>query len=273
LPPAPKKLTPLSPGVSVTARGIDFAWGGPSVSAMRVNGFSFGASYLSYDLSKNWSQAQVRSYTNADIARVFVWETTATRALSGCGGGISDANAANSQGIAFGARVIYFAVDFEAQGWQVAPYFRCAGQVIGISRLGAYGGYTTINGLFNAHLIRYGWQTYAWSGGRWDSRAQLQQYLNGNTFDYDRAVAKDYGQTPFSHPKPAPPKPKPITRRQRLERELQSFEGLRKLLARDIRHRHCTTIHGKKAYKACPKWGHEWRIARNHVFYLRHQLA
>src|ERR1017187_1127 len=256
LPPPPKNLTPPAPGVSVTARGVDFACGGSSVSSMRANGWSFGASYLSYDFSKNWSRSQASSYANAGIARVFVWETSATRALSGCEGGASDARAANSQGAAFGARVIYFAVDFEAQGWQVAPYFRCAGQVIGTSRLGAYGGYSTINGLFNSHLIRYGWQTYAWSGGRWDGRAQLQQWYNGNAYDYDRAVVKDYGQTPFSQPKP---RQKPAPSKRAKEAELRGIKANILVLHNLEAKRHCRTVHGRKAYGACKVWGPEGR--------------
>src|SRR5206468_7721015 len=45
----------------------------------------------------------------------------------------------------------------------------------------------------------WGWQTYAWSGGKWDARAQIQQYsndhvINGVGCDYNRAMADDYGQ-------------------------------------------------------------------------------
>jgi hypothetical protein len=203
LPPAPAQ-NPFQAQRAV-ARGIDFGWGGPSVGTFRANGWTFGASYLSTDLSKNWHVGQAKEYAAAGIARVFVWETTAARSLSGCSGGRSDAGSAWSQSRPLNARVIYFAVDFELQPSEVSAvksYFRCASQVIGVNRTGAYGGIFTISTLFNSKLIGYGWQTYAWSGGRWDGRAQLQQWLNGNSFDYDRAVAPDYGQTPFAAKKP-----------------------------------------------------------------------
>jgi hypothetical protein len=113
-----------------------------------------------------------------------------------------------ARGFPLGARVLYFAVDFELQSSEagtVASYFRCADRVVGVSRVGAYGGIQTVRVLFNSRLIRYGWQTYAWSGGQWDSRAQLQQYQNGSSVDLDRAVSSDYGQTPFATPKPKRP--------------------------------------------------------------------
>ena len=56
-----------------------------------------------------------------------------------------------------------------------------------------------ISHLFDAGLIGYGWQTYAWSDGQWDHRAQLRQYSNGHTIagvgvDYDQSTAVDFGQ-------------------------------------------------------------------------------
>lgn len=188
------------------AFGVDFAWGPPSANWMRLFGYRFGASYLSYDPGKDWSSSLVNSFAKAEIARVFVWETTANRALNGCGAGASDARAARSEASPFSARAIYFAVDFELQPSEfraVEAYFRCAGHVLGVMHTGAYGGVATIRLLFNSRLVHYGWQTYAWSGGAWDSRAQLEQYLNGNSFDRDRAIAADYGQTPYTAPGPS----------------------------------------------------------------------
>jgi hypothetical protein len=64
---------------------------------------------------------------------------------------------------------------------------------------------------FDAKKITYGWQSYAWSGGKWDTRAQLQQYkndmvMNGVGLDYDRAMVADYGQWQIGRV-PAPPAP------------------------------------------------------------------
>ncbi|MEY9907101.1 hypothetical protein ABIA35_003326 [Catenulispora sp. MAP12-49] len=99
-------------------------------------------------------------------------------------------------------RPIYFAVDFDAApGQQTAinAYFDGAASVLGYGRTGAYGGYYPVQRLFDAGKITWGWQTYAWSGGQWESRTQLRQVQNGITVDgadcdQDQAWAADYGQ-------------------------------------------------------------------------------
>ena len=53
--------------------------------------------------------------------------------------------------------------------------------------------------MFDAGVVSFGWQTYAWSGGQWDNRAQIQQYRNdklvgGVSVDFDRATSADFGQ-------------------------------------------------------------------------------
>jgi hypothetical protein len=54
-------------------------------------------------------------------------------------------------------------------------------------------------------------QTYAWSGGNWDPRAQLQQFSNshhvGVECDYDHGVGQDFGQWRIDHLPPPPPNP------------------------------------------------------------------
>ena len=62
---------------------------------------------------------------------------------------------------------------------------------------GVYGGYYIVDELFNEGLVTFGWQTYAWSGGEWDSRAQLRQTDNGvddDQLDADDGMVTDYGQ-------------------------------------------------------------------------------
>ena len=99
-----------------------------------------------------------------------------------------------------GSRPIYFAIDFDAQTASRATlnaYFDGVASVLGRDRTGAYGGYWPISRLFDAGKIAYGWQTYAWSGGNWDPRAQLRQTQNGiwgGGLDADQAVADDFGQ-------------------------------------------------------------------------------
>jgi hypothetical protein len=208
----PQTLTPAVP--HAVASGIDFAWSCPS-----PHGHGFGASYLSPDASKNWTRRCVNAWHAAGAKTVLVWESSATRALDGRAAGQADARSALSQAQALGlqsGRPIFFALDFDetaAQSVAVASYFRGVHDVLDNAGpvsfptpvpVGAYGGYWAIKRLFDAGLIKYGWQTYAWSGGLWDPRAQLEQYLNGSSVDYDRAIAADYGQWPYSPPNPLP---------------------------------------------------------------------
>lgn len=80
----------------------------------------------------------------------------------------------------------------------VADYVRGIASVVGIERTGAYAEKDIITKLFNDGLITYGWQTYAWSGGRWEARAQLRQVqnglsINGQSYDRNEAWAEDFG--------------------------------------------------------------------------------
>jgi Domain of unknown function (DUF1906) len=185
--------------------GLDWAWGRPSMASLKAAGVSFACRYLSHDGSKNLSRSEADQLHDAGIDRVVVWETAAGRALSGRPAGEADARAALSQAAGCGMpddRPIYFAVDFDAterQQTAINAYFGGVVSVLGVARSGAYGGYWVVKRLFDAGLIRFGWQTYAWSGGNWDHRAQLQQYSNGHRVggvdcDYNRSTRGDFGQ-------------------------------------------------------------------------------
>jgi hypothetical protein len=186
--------------------GVDYAWGRPGASALKKAGAKFVCRYLSHDSTgKNLTRTEARQLTSAGIWMVVVWESTAQRALSGHAAGVADAKAARTQADACGmpgGRPIYFAVDFDASSGQQAAinsYLDGAASVLGRDRVGLYAGYYVIKRAFDAKKITWGWQTYAWSGGHWDKRAQLQQYsndhrINGVGVDYDRAVKDDYGQ-------------------------------------------------------------------------------
>ncbi|WP_433234005.1 glycoside hydrolase domain-containing protein [Actinomadura nitritigenes] len=186
--------------------GIDYAWGRPGVAALQAAGATFVCRYLSHDTTgKNLSAAEARELSAAGIWIVVVWEGTASRALAGKAAGAADARDAEAQARACGmpaGRPIYFAVDFDANSSQqdeIHAYLDGAASVLGRGRVGLYAGYGPVKRAFDAGKIAFGWQTYAWSGGRWDSRAQLQQYSNdhrvgGVGCDYDRAMTTDYGQ-------------------------------------------------------------------------------
>jgi hypothetical protein len=194
--------------------GIDYAWGRPAPATIRADGYAFAARYLSYDTTgKNLSAGEAHALRAAGIDVVVVWEQNATDALDGYGTGASDAREAERQAAACGmpaGRPIYFAVDFDAQPSQqgaIDSYFDGVASVLGRGRTGVYGGIGVVSRLFDAGKVAYGWQTYAWSGGRWDGRAQLRQILNGINVggvdsDRDVAAASDFGQWAWAPPPP-----------------------------------------------------------------------
>lgn len=189
----------------MSAFGIDYAWSKPTTAVMKAAGVKFIARYLSNDPSKNLTRSEATAANDAGIWCVVVWETTAARALDGRSAGVTDAGRARDQAAALGMpddRPIYFAVDFDAQPSQYAAiksYFDGVASVLGRDRVGMYAGYYPITWAFDNRIIEWGWQTYAWSGGQWDTRAHIQQYKNGvvlggSDVDYNRAMYGDYGQ-------------------------------------------------------------------------------
>jgi hypothetical protein len=198
-----------------TVQGVDYADYSPSISSLQSSGYAFVCRYLSDSGNpKNISASEVVALEQGDISIVLVWEQGGEDSLNGSSYGAQQAQAALDEANALGMpsdRPIYFAIDFDPSSSQlaeIANYFDGVASVLGVSRTGAYGGYGAINYLFNEGKIAYGWQTYAWSAGQWDGRAQLRQVQNdidnGNE-DLDEAEASDYGQWGGSNGKPPPP--------------------------------------------------------------------
>jgi Domain of unknown function (DUF1906) len=197
------------------AEGIDYSYGsGLTANAMKAAGKHFAARYLAnLPNSKCITGGEASNLLKAGVSVVLVWETVADRVLSGHGGGASDAREADRQArsLGMGGIPLYFACDIDASPGQQAAinaYLDGVASVIGHNRTGLYGGYWPVKRAFDAGKIRYGWQTYAWSGGNLDKRAQLFQYRNAVKLgpadvDLDRSMATDYGQWP----RPAAAKP------------------------------------------------------------------
>lgn len=199
----------LSPRV-----GIDFSFGTkPTPAELLAAGVTFVCRYLSTDTGKDLSGSEYAGYRTNGIDVVVVWETTANRMLDGAAAGTADANAAvallKEIGVP-GTPPIYFACDFDAtpsEQTQIHAYLNGAAAVIGVSRVGIYGGFWPVARAFAAGDVTFGWQTFAWSGGSWEPRAQLRQVQNGVMVagikaDIDHAVADNFGQVTF---KPTPP--------------------------------------------------------------------
>lgn len=188
----------------MTTFGLDYV-AGPDPATLKAHGVTFVCRYLSEVNSltkvKLLTPAEAKALSAANISIVSNYEWYANRALEGEASGVADAQIAKQQHAECGGpadKPIYFSVDCDTTGEQVAAYFKGVASVLGLSRTGAYGSYSVVKYLLDNDLISYAWQTYAWSGGQWDSRADIQQYENGVSFaghsvDYDRAMKENFG--------------------------------------------------------------------------------
>jgi glycoside hydrolase-like protein len=194
-------------GGTAVAQGIDYAWSRPEPSVIAAAGYEFVCRYVSHDTTgKNLTLAEAVRLSNAGLSLVIVFESTASRMLVGTSAGIADAQFAVAEAAKLGmppTRPIYFACDFDATPGQqtvINAYLDGVATVIPRERIGMYGGYGPIKRAFDTGKITFGWQTYAWSGGAWDKRAQIQQYSNDQSLggvkgvDLNRSTTEDYGQ-------------------------------------------------------------------------------
>lgn len=189
-----------------TVPGIDYAWGRPDPALIAASGYEFVCRYVSHDTTgKNLTSAEAQALSVAGLSLVIVFESGASRMLSGAKAGIADATFAAAECAKLGMpgdRPIYFACDFDATPGQqtvIHAYLDGVASVIAKARIGMYGGFGPVKRALDAGKITWAWQTYAWSSGLWDVRAQIQQYSNEHMFDgvsvdYNRAMTIDYGQ-------------------------------------------------------------------------------
>lgn len=189
--------------------GIDLSGPYPTAAAMKAAGRDFVVRYArkTGSLDKQITAAEAAYWRANGIDVAIVDEAGAARALDGFAAGAADARSAVAAIKAVGGPAdggkIYMAVDFDASAAQISGPVRAfiegAASVLGAARTGVYGSYDVVRYMLDNGVCRYAWQTYAWSGGLWDPRAQLRQYLNGQTLggvavDYNRATVVDFGQ-------------------------------------------------------------------------------
>jgi hypothetical protein len=188
------------------AEGVDYAWSKPTPAALKAAGKVFACRYLSNPGNgKNLTAGEARSLTAAGVSIVANWEWSAGDAKLGKAMGAEYARQARTMATACGMppnRPIFFSVDFDMALTDipaVRAYFAGIRSVLGAAGAGIYGGYRAVALAVSEGWCDWYWQTYAWSAGRWHSRAHIQQYRNGVTLagvdlDLDRAMVPDYGQ-------------------------------------------------------------------------------
>lgn len=185
--------------------GVDYSYDPPNPTGLVEAGKKFVVRYGAVgNTGKHLTAAEVTALRAAGLAIVANVEETAS-AYRGASAGTRHATAGASFFRSLGFPVdtpIYFSVDWDAGSgdWaDIDAALRASAQVLGVERVGVYGSYDVIEHCAKAGTARWFWQTYAWSGGRWSTRAHLQQYRNnvslaGGTVDLTRAMTADYGQ-------------------------------------------------------------------------------
>lgn len=193
--------------------GIDYSFARPNPATLQERGIKLVGRYLwpaKYN-SKGITPAELEGLKSHDIKTFFIYEQDGKELLGGFDAGVSVATKAEAELAILGlSRLpIYFNVDYDAPAEdlpKILDALRGVASVIGLERTGLYAGINPIRAAFDAKVITWGFQTYGWSGGQWDPRAQLQQWSNGQwsgSVDFTRAVKAEYGQNPV--PIPVPP--------------------------------------------------------------------
>lgn len=202
---------------------IDESFGHENIDALKRAGYLGIMGYVSRDARKNMTRLRAAQAHTRGMGVGLVFEDAAARALSGFFAGQADARFARNQADALGYPAknlapIFFAVDADVSPQAVIPYFQGMVSVLGREQ-GAYGDTRVIRALHAVGLIKYMWDTTAWSGGVVASEANLFQRVtptHGLKGPFDENLVMHpfpmWG-TGSTRPTPKPkPAPKPVTR-------------------------------------------------------------
>jgi peptidoglycan hydrolase-like protein with peptidoglycan-binding domain len=200
--------------------GVDYSFSRPDPAMMKARGIKLALRYLwntKYEdgrTNKGIGTVELAALRAQDIQVAFIYEEDGKELREGFNGGVRVAKKAEEflKGLGLAGYPIYFNVDYDAPKEDMPNILSALdgiASVIGRDRTGLYAGYGPIKAAFDADKIKWGFQTYAWSGGKWDDRAQVQQWSNGqwgDSIDFSRAVKAEFGQNPIK-PAPEPEEP------------------------------------------------------------------
>jgi hypothetical protein len=167
--------------------GFDYASARPDLDALRAAGV-FVARYVCTVVgTKTITKKEADDIRAHGLGLVLVYEQYEKRPLEGRVAGSQDAIVALAQSIAAGFpkdRPIYFAVDFDARPADqpaIDEYLRGAAEILGLARVGVYGGINLIDRCFASGTAKWFWQTGAWSYHKESVHANFVQMtvLNG----------------------------------------------------------------------------------------------
>lgn len=187
--------------------GIDEAWARLTPDQVKATGKEFIVGYVSEDTTgKNITREEVQTAHDAGLGVLLVYEYSTTAVHGGASKGTVDATTGITHVRLLGnyptGCALAFAVDenTSANPSVVDDYaraFTLKCHVEGFRSM-VYGGLATVKRCADLGLADLFWQTYAWSGGQWDSRATIRQIQNGvvidgKDVDIDLAMVDDYG--------------------------------------------------------------------------------
>lgn len=189
--------------------GLDYAGGRPGGASIATAGYKFVVRYLTSGGSslpgKQLTIAEYNDLQDHGIAVVVNFETTATRMKAGFSAGVEDARYSDGYLRQLGYptnRPIYFSADWDATPSDQAAiddYLKGAASVLGINRVGIYGGYWPVKRALDNGTAKWAWQTGAWSGSNVDPRIHIYQRIGfatvgGVQCDVNEARKEDFGQ-------------------------------------------------------------------------------
>lgn len=180
-------------------------------ATIKAQGFDGVMRYISHQEGKCITMAEATGYREAGLIIGLVFEDGATNAALGATQGALDGQFAADVARMIGYPsncVIFGAVDFEAQAWQlpvVDAYFS-AFRNHGYPT-GPYGSAAVVESVLGVGMGTSAWQTAAWSGGVLSKQANLYQDVFGQIFDTDvvETWTPLWGMGPSSTPAYTPP--------------------------------------------------------------------
>lgn len=208
----------------MTVTGVDYSFTRPNLDTLKGQGYGFVMRYLSWLPNiKCIDASEVAALRSRGFAIGLNWEYAAGDMKYGAAYGKIQGSEAVRQAKTLGYPMgccIYYSADFDATLTDLVNIDAYLGAVrnehAGYYRIGVYGGFDVVKHCLDNAVAHIGWQTYAWSGGRWDERAAIRQVQNGVSIgggdcDINSLTGNACLWTPNLTPTPPSPLPKPVT--------------------------------------------------------------
>lgn len=187
-------------------KGFDYASARPDLDALRAAGVFVARYVCAIFGTKVITKEEADDIKAHNLGLVLVYEQYEHRPEEGRAAGHADALVALSQARAAGFpedRPIYFAVDFDARPIHqpsIDEYLRGAAEVLGLPRVGVYGGINLIDRCWASKTATWFWQTGAWSYHKESIHANFVQMtdlngtiMGGEKVDINETRQADWG--------------------------------------------------------------------------------